>query len=154
MEGLFLFSGVILALIVFFLLKKIFPKEKSYDLEQSFSSDEIDNLLRRLGDKPDLKERSATYWYKEPQLDEDFKSEKQKEEFPIEPVKPEKRRIKVALLPQKTNTGKRKIIMGVIVSAVILIAALYIILSQQFDDTNQKWAFSTVGAILGYWLNS
>ena len=42
--------------------------------------------------------------------------------------------------------------MRVLVSVVILGAALYIILSQRFQGDQQKWAFGAVGTVLGFWL--
>ncbi len=42
--------------------------------------------------------------------------------------------------------------MQVIISFVLLAAALYVILSKKFDTDTQKWAFGIVGTIVGYWL--
>ena len=42
--------------------------------------------------------------------------------------------------------------MQVIVSLVVLGAALYVILSKKYPDDVQKWAFGVVGMIVGYWL--
>lgn len=42
--------------------------------------------------------------------------------------------------------------MQVLVSLVILSAALWVILSGQVNDAMQKWAFGAVGTVLGYWL--
>lgn len=41
-----------------------------------------------------------------------------------------------------------------IVTLLILVAALYIILSQKFPPDAEKWAFGVIGTILGFWLNS
>jgi hypothetical protein len=35
---------------------------------------------------------------------------------------------------------------------VVLIACLYIILSQKYESDTEKWAYGAVGIILGYWL--
>jgi len=38
------------------------------------------------------------------------------------------------------------------VSVVVLIAALYIILSGGYPEDYNKWAFGIVGVVVGYWL--
>jgi multisubunit Na+/H+ antiporter MnhB subunit len=43
-------------------------------------------------------------------------------------------------------------LMPVIVSLIVILASLYVILSQQFPDDDKKWAYTSVGTILGYWL--
>jgi len=40
----------------------------------------------------------------------------------------------------------------IIISFIILMAALYIILSRAYDADVQKWAFGIIGLIVGYWL--
>ncbi len=45
-----------------------------------------------------------------------------------------------------------KLFARVVVSFVVLGAALYIILSRQFGDDYAKWAFGMAGVIVGYWL--
>src|SRR5258708_38773413 len=43
--------------------------------------------------------------------------------------------------------------MPAVISLLVLLSALYIILSNDgFGDAQQKWAFGAVGTILGYWL--
>jgi hypothetical protein len=44
--------------------------------------------------------------------------------------------------------------MPVVVSLVLLGAALWVILSRRYDDAAQKWAIATVGSIVGYWLHT
>lgn len=39
----------------------------------------------------------------------------------------------------------------VIVTVIVLVASLYVILSQKFSDDSSKWAFGMIGLILGYW---
>jgi hypothetical protein len=39
-----------------------------------------------------------------------------------------------------------------IVSAVVLGASLYVILGNSLPDATNKWAFGSVGIIIGYWL--
>ena len=38
------------------------------------------------------------------------------------------------------------------ISAIVLAASLYVVLSQQFSDDSSKWAFGMIGLIVGYWL--
>ena len=42
-------------------------------------------------------------------------------------------------------------IMQIVVSLVVLAAGLYVILSSSYVD-EKKWGYSTVGAVIGYWL--
>ncbi|MBV8095008.1 MAG: hypothetical protein JO110_17625 [Acetobacteraceae bacterium] len=37
-------------------------------------------------------------------------------------------------------------------SAVLLAASLFVILSRKYDDHCQKWAVATIGTLLGFWL--
>jgi hypothetical protein len=37
------------------------------------------------------------------------------------------------------------------VSLAVLCSALFVILSGRYDDASQKWAFGSVGTILGFW---
>ena len=46
------------------------------------------------------------------------------------------------------------LLMRVSISLLVLIAALFIILSKQYDGDQQKWAFGTIGTVLGYWLKT
>ena len=45
-------------------------------------------------------------------------------------------------------------VMQIILSLVIVGAALYIILSGDYAGDTENWAFGSVGTILGYWLPS
>lgn len=46
-------------------------------------------------------------------------------------------------------------LMPVIISFVVLLSALYIILSTNtYADGQQKWAFGAAGSIMGYWLKT
>lgn len=40
----------------------------------------------------------------------------------------------------------------IVISMIVLIACLYIILSQEYESDTEKWAYGAVGIILGYWL--
>lgn len=42
--------------------------------------------------------------------------------------------------------------MAAIISLMLIGAALYVILSQQYADDVQKWAFGVIGVVIGYWL--
>ena len=39
-----------------------------------------------------------------------------------------------------------------IVTMLLLLASFWIILSNQYDDDVQKWAFGAMGSIVGFWL--
>ena len=41
-----------------------------------------------------------------------------------------------------------------VVSIVVLIAALFVILSGNYADADKKWPYGAVGTIVGYWLNA
>ena len=44
-------------------------------------------------------------------------------------------------------------VMQIVVSAAVLAAALYVILTpEKFGDDQAKWAFGSLGTILGFWL--
>jgi len=42
--------------------------------------------------------------------------------------------------------------MSVIVSVLVLLTALFVILSEKYTATKEKWAYGSVGLILGFWL--
>jgi hypothetical protein len=47
---------------------------------------------------------------------------------------------------------RAKLFVPMIVSIAVLAAALYVILSKQYDDSYTKWAFGVIGVVIGYWL--
>ena len=47
---------------------------------------------------------------------------------------------------------RAKLATQIAISLIVLFAALYIILSNRYDDSNTKWAFGMVGLVVGYWL--
>ena len=47
---------------------------------------------------------------------------------------------------------KLLIIVRVVISLLVLGAALFVILSQRYPDDYAKWAFGVIGVVLGYWL--
>jgi len=58
----------------------------------------------------------------------------------------------VALIPTLQLATTINDIMRVLISLVVLAAALYVILSNKYEDDVKKWAFGVVGLIIGYWL--
>ena len=44
--------------------------------------------------------------------------------------------------------------MQVFLSLGLTVAALYIILSHDYDPKDKHWAYGTVGTVLGFWLRS
>jgi hypothetical protein len=61
---------------------------------------------------------------------------------------------------ERTNGGKKRraatlvqTVMQVLVSLLVLGAALYIVLSGRFSADGQKWAYGVIGIVVGYWLS-
>jgi ABC-type multidrug transport system fused ATPase/permease subunit len=48
--------------------------------------------------------------------------------------------------------GIRREIVAFVFSLVILLASLYVIINKKYQPNAEKWAFGSVGTILGYWL--
>ena len=46
---------------------------------------------------------------------------------------------------------KRRFWIRIIITAVILAASLYIILSKSFGGDAEKWAYATAAVVVGYW---
>ena len=44
--------------------------------------------------------------------------------------------------------------MQVVVTVVLLAAALFIVLSGRYNDGTQKFAFGTIGTIVGFWFKT
>lgn len=40
------------------------------------------------------------------------------------------------------------------ISMIVLLAALYVILSRKYPAKVEHWAYATVGTVLGFWLRS
>lgn len=53
-----------------------------------------------------------------------------------------------------TNGGDPRFLISVVVSGVVLLTAIYIILSKEYGVESEKWAFGAVGTIVGYWLKA
>ena len=51
-----------------------------------------------------------------------------------------------------STTKSVRLWMAVAVSIIVLASALYVILSGSNDVSSEKWAFATVGTIIGFWL--
>jgi len=39
-----------------------------------------------------------------------------------------------------------------IISIIVLSGALYVVLSQDYGQSDQKWAYGSIGTVLGFWL--
>lgn len=55
-------------------------------------------------------------------------------------------------MPQFSTSERWTFVARAAVSLIILAVGLFIILSNSYPDAHVKWAFSTVGLVLGYWL--
>ena len=55
-----------------------------------------------------------------------------------------------ARLPRHPNVRLADAMM-VFVSMAVLCSSLFIILSGRYDDASQKWAYASVGSIVGFW---
>lgn len=44
-----------------------------------------------------------------------------------------------------------RFLMNIIISLSVFFGAMYIILSKEYDEESQKWAFGAVGSIIGFW---
>ena len=42
--------------------------------------------------------------------------------------------------------------MQMAVSLIVLAAALYVVLSDNYSEGTSKWAYGMVGAVFGYWI--
>ena len=42
--------------------------------------------------------------------------------------------------------------MSIVVSLAVLGCAVFVILSKNYDSSAEKWAFGSVGTVIGYWL--
>ena len=54
--------------------------------------------------------------------------------------------------PVRVSSLTDKVIMPAVITTMVLVAALYVILSKNYDSDTQKWTFGVVGLIVGYWL--
>ena len=44
------------------------------------------------------------------------------------------------------------LVVRIVISALALFTALFVILSNRYPDAHVKWAFGIVGLVIGYWL--
>ncbi len=54
---------------------------------------------------------------------------------------------------EEAAPGLNKATVGLVFSAILLVAALHVILSKAYKAEDLKWAYGTVGTILGHWLS-
>jgi hypothetical protein len=59
---------------------------------------------------------------------------------------------RVQLSAHKAKTENQQKWMAVGVTVVLGSAALFVVLSKQYDQDSLKWAFGALGTIIGYWL--
>lgn len=55
--------------------------------------------------------------------------------------------------PRRSPSRRKPPYMTNFVTCAVLMAALIIILVSSYDESTKRWAFGTVGTILGYWLH-
>lgn len=48
--------------------------------------------------------------------------------------------------------SKARNYMPEIVTGIVLLSALYVILSRGYGDAEQKWAYGVIGTVVGHWL--
>ena len=53
----------------------------------------------------------------------------------------------------RLNSDNRiKLYVKITISTIMLVASLYVTLSQKFPDEYNEWAFGMIGLVVGYWL--
>ena len=70
------------------------------------------------------------------------------------PLREFRDRVETALAPAPEPVALLIALMPLLISVVLLGAALWVILARRYGDATQKWAFGAAGSILGYWLNT
>jgi hypothetical protein len=55
-------------------------------------------------------------------------------------------------LPVDAEMAKMKLWMQIIVSGVMLVAALFVLMSGKYDEALVKWSIGIIGLVVGYWL--
>lgn len=50
------------------------------------------------------------------------------------------------------ESATTKLRMQIVVSLAVLAAALFVLLSKNYDEAYIKWAIGTIGIVVGYWL--
>jgi hypothetical protein len=54
--------------------------------------------------------------------------------------------------PAVLDGGIARTLMQVVVTGGLLIASLLVILSSRYSESDKKWAYGTVGTLVGFWL--
>jgi hypothetical protein len=62
--------------------------------------------------------------------------------------------LRVSRPPPRGSKPEPEAAMAVLVSLAVLGAALFVILSHNYEGASEKWAFGAVGTLLGYWLKT
>ena len=57
----------------------------------------------------------------------------------------------ITILASPTPLNLKSFMMGFI-SVALIGSSLYVILSGKYDEGTQKWAFGTIGSMIGFWL--
>lgn len=55
--------------------------------------------------------------------------------------------------PKFVLAAQSRLIMAILVSVAVLASALYVVLSQGFGESAEKWAFGSIGTIVGFWMS-
>lgn len=40
----------------------------------------------------------------------------------------------------------------IVITMIVLISSLYVVLSRRYPSDTEKWAFGTIGLLIGYWM--
>lgn len=54
--------------------------------------------------------------------------------------------------PLAPATAPVVIAMRMVITAVVLVSALYVVLSKRYETDTEKWAFGIIGLLIGYWM--
>jgi hypothetical protein len=58
----------------------------------------------------------------------------------------------VPSIPKQDVMQVLRPVMAAVITVVLLGVSLFIVLSKSFDESSKKWAFGTIGTIIGFWL--
>src|SRR5262249_44574362 len=47
-----------------------------------------------------------------------------------------------------------KALAQIVISAILIVAALFVVLSKRYTPTDKHWAYGTIGTLVGFWLKS
>jgi hypothetical protein len=65
---------------------------------------------------------------------------------------PEEAKLQAELELERQKIKIYGLYMPIVVSILVLASALWMILSKRYDANALKWAYGTVGTIIGYWM--